>query len=85
MIQYGEKTGPLDTDRTSTGVLQAAAVRRLMPLECERLQGFQDHYTAITWRGKPAKDGPRYKALGNSWAVNCARWIGHRIEMVDAA
>jgi site-specific DNA-cytosine methylase len=41
-------------------------------------------YTAIPWRGKTAADGPRYKALGNSWAVNCARWIGQRIEAVDA-
>lgn len=59
------------------------AVRRLMPVECERLMGFPDGYTAITYRGKPAADGPRYKALGNSWAVNCARWIGRRIQMVE--
>jgi len=61
-------------------------VRRLTPVECERLQGFPDGYTKISWRGKPAEecpDGPRYKALGNSWAVNCARWIGRRIEMVE--
>ena len=65
-------------------------MRRLTPLECERLQGFPDGYTAIPLRnakGKPngkwAKDGPRYKALGNSWAVNCARWIGRRIDMVE--
>jgi len=61
-----------------------SAVRRLMPSECEALQGFPRGYTAITYRGKPAADGPRYKALGNSWAVNCARWIGRRIAMVDA-
>jgi DNA (cytosine-5)-methyltransferase 1 len=58
-------------------------VRRLTPRECERLQGFPDDYTLIFYRGKPAADGPRYKALGNSWAVNCARWIGRRIEIVD--
>ena len=62
----------------------ATAVRRLMPLECERLQGFADGHTAIIWRGKPAADGPRYKALGNSWAVNCARWLGRRIEAVES-
>jgi DNA (cytosine-5)-methyltransferase 1 len=62
----------------------ATAVRRLMPVECERLQGFKDGHTAIMWRGKPAADGPRYKALGNSWAVNCARWIGRRIEAVES-
>lgn len=58
-------------------------VRRLTPVECERLQGFPDGYTAIPWRGKPAEDcpdGPRYKALGNSWAVPVVRWIGERIE-----
>lgn len=59
------------------------AVRRLTPLECERLQGFEDNYTLIPYRGKPAKDGPRYKALGNSKAVPVVRWIGRRIEMVD--
>lgn len=58
-------------------------VRRLTPTECERLQGFPDGYTLIPWRKKPADacpDGPRYKALGNSWAVPCARWIGRRID-----
>lgn len=60
------------------------AVRRLTPLECERLQGFPDSYTAVMHRGKPAADGPRYKALGNSWAVPCARWIAERMQVVDA-
>jgi DNA (cytosine-5)-methyltransferase 1 len=59
-------------------------VRRLTPRECERLQGFPDDYTAITYRGKPAADGPRYKALGNSMAVPVMRWIGERIALVDA-
>jgi DNA (cytosine-5)-methyltransferase 1 len=57
-------------------------VRRLTPVECERLQGFPDGYTAIPWRKNPASecpDGPRYKALGNSWAVPVVRWIGRRI------
>jgi DNA (cytosine-5)-methyltransferase 1 len=57
------------------------AVRRLMPVECERLQGFPDGYTNIPWRGKTeSPDGPRYKALGNSWAVPVVRWIGNRIQ-----
>ncbi|HZP77503.1 MAG TPA: DNA cytosine methyltransferase [Pseudolabrys sp.] len=60
------------------------AVRRLTPLECERLQGFPDGYTAVPFRGKPAADGPRYKALGNSMAVNCMRWLGWRIELVSS-
>ena len=64
------------------GVMSAMQVRRLTPVECERLQGFPDGYTNIPWRGKPeAPDGPRYKALGNSWAVPVVRWIGRRIGM----
>jgi DNA (cytosine-5)-methyltransferase 1 len=59
-------------------------VRRLTPTECERLQGFPDGWTDVPHRGKPAADGPRYKALGNSWAVPCAAWIGRRIEAVEA-
>lgn len=59
-------------------------VRRPTPRECERLQGFPDDYTLITVRGKPAADGPRYKALGNSMAVPCMAWIGRRIAMVEA-
>ena len=62
---------------------QAMAVRRLTPIECERLQGFPDNYTNIPWRKQPtAPDGPRYKALGNSWAVPVVRWIGKRIQEV---
>lgn len=59
-------------------------VRRLTPTECERLQGFPDGYTQVPYRGKPASDGPRYKALGNSMAVPVMRWIGDRIAMVNA-
>ena len=55
-------------------------VRRLTPTECCRLQGFPDDYLDITYRGKPAADGPKYKALGNSWAVPVVRWIGERIK-----
>lgn len=61
------------------------AFRRLTPIECERLQGFPDGHTAITYRGKPAADGPRYKAIGNSMAVNVMRWIGMRIQWADDA
>ena len=77
-------TYTLDTDCTSVAVQQAWAVRRLTPRECERLQGFPDDFTAIPHRGKPAADGPRYKALGNSMAVNVMRVIGERIAMVEA-
>jgi DNA (cytosine-5)-methyltransferase 1 len=58
------------------------AVRRLTPRECERLQGFPDDWTLIPWRGKPAPDGPRYKAMGNSMAVPVMRWIGQRLDRV---
>src|SRR6185295_2957259 len=57
-------------------------VRRLTPRECERLMGFSDDYTLIPYNGKPAKDGPRYKALGNSMAVPVVRWLGERIDAV---
>lgn len=63
-------------------VMSSMQVRRLTPIECERLMGFPDSYTQIPWRNKPASecpDGPRYKALGNSWAVPVVRWIGARI------
>ena len=54
-------------------------VRRLTPTECARLQGLPDDYLDITYRGKPAADGPKYKAIGNSWADPCVTWIGQRI------
>ena len=69
------------------GVMEpTSTVRRLTPVECERLQGFADNFTAIPWRKKAAEDcpdGPRYKALGNSMAVPVMRWIGERIQMVE--
>ena len=83
VIQYGEKTGPLDTDGHSVGVHHAMQVRRLTPRECERLQGFPDDYTLTRYRGKAAADGPRYKALGNSMAVPVMRWIGQRLQRVS--
>ena len=80
-----EVTPTLDKSKTPA-LAQASAVRRLTPVECERLQGFPDDYTRIPWRNKPAEscpDGPRYKAMGNSMAVPVMRWIGSRIEMVE--
>jgi DNA (cytosine-5)-methyltransferase 1 len=64
-------------------VMQAMAVRRLTPVECERLQGFPDNYTDIQPKGKATPDGPRYKALGNSMAVPVMAWIGERIAQVE--
>jgi len=84
-VRINDTVGTLDANygsRRHNGVMQEMQVRRLTPTEAERLQGFPDCYTAIPWRGKPADqcpDGPRYKALGNSWAVPNVRWIGERI------
>ncbi|MDR0476958.1 MAG: DNA (cytosine-5-)-methyltransferase [Desulfobulbaceae bacterium] len=71
------------TGRLGCGGQNRSMVRRLAPRECERLQGFPDDYTAITYRNKPGADGPRYKALGNSMAVPVMRWIGERIRIVE--
>ena len=65
-------------------VAQAMTVRRLTPRECERLQGFPDDWTLVPWRKGMATDGNRYKAIGNSMAVNCMEWIGERIAQVNA-
>ena len=68
-------------------VQPAMAVRRLTPVECERLQGFQDNWSRISWKGKPAEecpDGPRYKACGNSMAVPVMRFIGEAIAQYEA-
>ena len=62
---------------------QNGGVRRLTPVECERLQGFPDNWTRIPYRGKAedkCPDAPRYKAIGNSWAVPVVRWIGNRMK-----
>ncbi len=77
---YEEYTTALDRSSPPPALLTPMAVRRLTPKECERLQGFPDTYTAVTVRGKPAADGPRYKALGNSMAVPVMRWIGQQID-----
>jgi len=69
------------------GVSQNMAVRRLTPVECERLQGFPDNWSRISWKGKhesECPDGPRYKACGNSMAVPVMAWIGNRIAEVEA-
>ena len=85
----GDVAATMSTEgSTSTGtgptVMQSMAVRRLTPVECERLQGFPDNYTDIKSKSKPTPDGPRYKALGNSMAVPVMAWIGQRIQEVEA-
>jgi DNA (cytosine-5)-methyltransferase 1 len=88
-IGYADEQSPtLDTKADSNAVLTPAmAVRRLTPVECERLQGFPDGYTQIAWRRSPeanCPDGPRYKALGNSMATPVMRWIGERIQQQES-
>ena len=83
----GEGVQPtLIASRPDAAVCAGTCVRRLTPRECERLQGFPDDWTRISWRGKPASgcpDSPRYRALGNSMAIPVMRWIGRRIAYVD--
>lgn len=83
-----ECCGTLKCGGATPAVSRLMTVRRLMPVECERLQGFPDEWTRIQWKGRPADecpDGPRYKAIGNSMAVPVMRWLGERIGMVDAS
>ncbi len=84
----GERGYPDPSDGNGHSMVGTAmTVRRLTPVECERLQGFPDNWTLIPWRGKPAEecpDGPRYKALGNSMACNCMAWIGEQIAKWEA-
>lgn len=79
----GRQDGRSETfviERTGSGV----RVRRLTPLECERLMGLPDNYTLVKYNGRQAKDWGRYVAIGNSMAVPVVRWIGQRIAMVDS-
>jgi DNA (cytosine-5)-methyltransferase 1 len=82
----GEVMGTVNTNQNASGrntpmVHQAMQVRRLTPTECCRLQGFPDDHCDVTFRKKPAADGPKYRALGNSMAVPCMAWLGYRIHM----
>ena len=79
-MNFSSETTASLTCSQHAGVQMGMAVRRLTPTECERLQGFPDGYTNIR---ENCPDGPRYKALGNSMAVPCMRWIGERIQTVD--
>ena len=83
-IGYSEHVAPTlpasDGGNRTPTLLNGMAVRRLTPVECERLQGFPDNYTNIPWRkAAESPDGPRYKSLGNSMAVPVMKWIGKRI------
>jgi DNA (cytosine-5)-methyltransferase 1 len=89
---FEERTTALDANSPAPALLTHMSARRLTPRECERLMGLPDNYTLIPLaQMKPsdamrfASDGPRYKSIGNSWAVPCVSWIGERIVEVDAS
>ena len=76
--------GSIENSSTTVALEPNLTVRRLTPRECERLQGFPDDFTLIPYRhGKPAADGPRYKALGNSMAVPVIGWVLDRVQMFN--
>ena len=66
-----------------TFVTPGAGVRRLTPLECERLMGWPDDWTRWTAGGKEIADSHRYRMAGNGVVASVAEWIGHRIVAVD--
>lgn len=76
---YGKQLDNSDTALGPTVAISGMRVRRLMPVECERLQSFPDNHTLVPYNGKPMKDGPRYKVLGNSMCVNNMHWLGRRL------
>ena len=87
-VDIGEDGAPMNTVTAASvpGVGWQATVRKLLPIECERLMGFPDNWTRISWKGKPEEecpDAPRYKACGNLMCVNVMAWIGERIEAVN--
>jgi len=85
--ETGDITGSLTTgtDNSAITLLQNWRVRRMTPTECERLMGLRDDFTLIPYRGRPASDGPRYMACGNSQAGNMMRWLAHGLADVDHA
>lgn len=81
-----DRVGALSDQRSATqfnGVMQEYVVRRLTPLECERLQGLPDNWTNVPYRGKRAADAPRYRAIGNGWGVPVFEWVFGRLDMID--
>lgn len=85
-LSVSRDTSPTLSTTKQPAVSGDGTVRRLTPVECERLQGFPDGWTDVPYRGREhAPDSPRYKALGNSMAVPVMRWIGRRIQQVEEA
>ena len=85
-LSVSSDTSPTLSTTKQPAVSGGGMVRRLMPVECERLQGFPDSWTDVPYKGKDhAPDSPRYKALGNSMAVPVMAWIGRRIQQAEEA
>ena len=83
-LVYGCRTGALNSKSPqSMAVASHMHVRRITPLEAERLQGLPDNWTAVRYRGRPMADGPRYRLIGNGMSVNVMRWLGERIAMME--
>lgn len=82
-MNFNTETSASLTCSQHAGIATQMAVRRLTPVEYERLQGFPDGYTDIWPNGKATPDSPRYKALGNSMAVPVMKWIGERIQKAN--
>ncbi|HBN6266212.1 TPA: DNA cytosine methyltransferase [Vibrio parahaemolyticus] len=87
-LGVGDINDPSPTLTTSEkhAVSYGSIVRRLTPIEGERLQGMPDYHTCIPWRGKPAEecpDGVRYQAIGNSMNVQTMRWLGEQIDTIE--
>lgn len=82
-LGFAPEIAPTLTKMDQHGACAYGRLAYLTEVECERLQGFPDNYTNITYRGKPAPRGKRLAALGNSWAVPVAAWVGARINFID--
>ena len=87
-VGVGEDGAPMNTVTAASvpGIGWQASVRKLLPIECERLMGFPDNWTRIVWKGKTEEecpDAPRYKACGNSMCVNVMGWLGERIDGIE--
>ena len=78
--QPGDPSPTLTKNARPPSVATDMVVRRLTVVECSRLQGFPDDFLDVLYRGRPAADSPKYKALGNSFATPVVRWIGEQIE-----
>ena len=88
-VREGASANTLGCNGNATGrnaplMREGLSVRRLTPVECERLQGFPDGWTDVPWRRGRSPDTLRYRAVGNAMSVNVMEWLGERIALVDS-